>query len=101
MPDIRFMRAFLIAGILWIGGGSMAQCPGVGVSLTGGHCVGDTLTVHAPGSGKIDQIVWYNGSPAVKTVTGSMIPYPSIIVAGGNGTGMAADQLNFPVQVYV
>jgi gliding motility-associated-like protein len=79
----------------------MAQCPGVGVSLTGGHCVGDTLTVHAPGSGKIDQIVWYNGSPAVKTITGSMIPYPSIIVAGGNGTGMAADQLNFPVQVYV
>jgi gliding motility-associated-like protein len=101
MPDIRFMRAFLIAGILWIGVGGMAQCPSVGVSLTGGHCVGDTLTVHASGSGKIDQIVWYNISQPVKTATGSMVSYPAVIVAGGNDTGRAADQLNFPVQVYV
>jgi gliding motility-associated-like protein len=79
----------------------MAQCPSVGVLLTGGHCVGDTLTVHALGSGRIDQIVWYNGSQVVKTVTGSMVSYPSVIVAGGNDVGPAADQLNSPVQVYV
>jgi gliding motility-associated-like protein len=84
-----------------MGGGSMAQCPSVAVLLTGGHCVGDTLTVHASGSGRIDQIVWYNGSQVVKTVTGSIVPYPSIIVAGGNDIGRAADQLNSPVQVYV
>ena len=105
------MRAFLIAGLLWIGGRSMAQCPGVNVSLTGGHCVGDTLAVHALGAGsgagagsgsaKIDQIVWYNGSQVVKTVTGSMIPYPVMIVAGGNDTGRAADQLDGPMQIYV
>ncbi len=101
------MRAFLIAGLLSIGGWSMAQCPSVGISLTGGHCVGDTLTVHASGSGsgsasgQINQIVWYNGSQVVKTVTGSMIPYPSVIVAGGNDMGRSADQLNSPVQVYV
>ena len=76
----------------------MAQCPSVQVSLTGGRCVGDTLTVHASGTGKIDQIVWYNISQPVKTATGSMVPYPTVIVAGGNDTGRAADQLNFPVQ---
>ena len=79
----------------------MAQCPSVQFSLTGGHCVGDTLTVRASGAGQIDQIVWYNGSQAVKMVTGSMVSYPAVIVAGGNDTGRAADQLNYPVQVYV
>jgi gliding motility-associated-like protein len=102
MADIGpAMRAFLIAGMLWIGGESMAQCPSVQVSLTGGHCVGDTLTVHVSGFGKIDQIVWYNISRQVKTATGSMVAYPAVIVAGGNDMGRAADQLNFPVQVYV
>ena len=82
-----------------MGGQGKAQCPNVTVRLTGGHCVGDTLLVQA--SGKLDQIVWYNGAQPVKTVTGAITPSPATIVAGGNGLGNAANQLYLPVQIYV
>ena len=91
---IRLLAAFLL-----LGGLGKAQCPNVTVQLTGGHCVGDTLLLLA--SGRIDQIIWYNGTQPVKTVTGAITPSPATIVAGGNGSGNAANQFYLPVQIYV
>ncbi len=84
----------LLAGIR-----SLAQCPDGTVVLEGNHCAGDTLTVHA--SGRVSQIVWYNGSQVVKTVTSTTTTSPVTVVAGGNGLGNAANQLYLPSQIYL
>ena len=93
------MKINLLLTLLLVGGRCMSQCPDITVDLTGGHCVGDTLTVDA--SGHMNQIGWYNGSQLVKTVTSSITTSPATIVAGGNGPGSAANQLYLPAQIYV
>jgi gliding motility-associated-like protein len=45
--------------------------------------------------------MWYRDGQLVKTVSSALVSYPVTVVAGGNGPGTAADQLNLPWQIYV
>ena len=73
-----------------------AQCPfTVSLTGTGNNCLGTTLTVNS--GSPLTQIVWYNGPTAVSTAQS----YQVSIVAAGNGSGTAADQLNFPGGVMI
>jgi len=93
------MKPKLLLFFFLVGYEVSAQCPDINVSLKGGHCVGDTLTVAS--SGRMDQIVWFNNGQVVKTVNGTFVPQPEIIVAGGNATGNAPNQLYLPSQIYI
>lgn len=63
-------------------------------------CLGtDTLFVSSPGS-VIGKITWYNGNTADTTVTATVVP-TYITVAGGNGNGAAANQLSYPLGIFV
>jgi gliding motility-associated-like protein len=93
------MKLNLFLALLLAGVNCTAQCPDITVDLTGGHCVGDTLSVHP--SGPVNKIMWYGDGQLVKTVTSTFVSYPVTIVAGGNGPGNAANQLNLPWQIYV
>jgi gliding motility-associated-like protein len=93
------MKSNLLVFFLLAGGGAGAQCPDINVNLKGGHCVGDTLYVAS--SGRMEQITWYNNGQVVKTVNSSLVAPPETIVAGGNSTGTAPNQLFLPAQIYI
>jgi gliding motility-associated-like protein len=62
-------------------------------------CIGtDTLFVSSPGT--ISIITWYNGNTADTTVNATMTPI-FIAVAGSNGKGDAANQLGYPLGIFV
>ncbi len=90
----RFSILAILAILTWPG---FSQCPfQVNMSSTG-NCLGATLSTNTGSS--ISQIVWYNGSTAVDTV--SSTTYTSKLIAGGNGNGAAANQLALPNGIYV
>ncbi len=93
------MKIDLLLAFLLISGEVAAQCPDIDVDMTGGHCVGDTLTIQS--SGRMAQIVWYNGSQVVKTANGAYIESPATVVAGGNGEGKAPNELDMPSQIFI
>ncbi|HXO76940.1 MAG TPA: NHL repeat-containing protein, partial [Puia sp.] len=93
------MKLTVLLALLLAGGRCIAQCPDITVDLTGGHCVGDTLSVHP--SGPVSTIMWYRDGQLLRTVHSTFVSYPVSVVAGGNGPGPAADQLNLPWQIYV
>jgi gliding motility-associated-like protein len=45
--------------------------------------------------------MWYRDGQLVKTVSANLVSNPVTVVAGGNGPGSAANQLNLPWQIYV
>jgi gliding motility-associated-like protein len=77
-----------------------AQCPFTStLRKNDSLCIGaDTLFVNSPGS--LSKLTWYNGNTVDTTVTAHSSPI-IITVAGGNGVGNAANQLNFPTGVFV
>ena len=93
------MKIDLLLAFLVVSGEVAAQCPNIRVDMAGGHCVGDTLTVQS--SGRMGQIVWYNGSQVVKTANGVYTESPATVVAGGNGEGRGANQLDMPSQIFI
>ena len=70
------------------------------LSNKGSNCAGtDTLLVASPDP--LAQIVWQNDGGTLGTVSATVAPAVGITVAGGNGVGYAANQLNFPLGTYV
>ncbi len=77
------------------------QCPfAAALASKGGACLGSsTLVASAPGTG-ISKILWYNGNN-IDTVIISGSTAIGITVAGGNGAGNAANQLQEPAGIYM
>jgi len=99
------MKQALTLFLLFICQHCFSQCPfTVTLKNNGSTCLGrDTLAVSAPGS-IISKIVWYNGSivdTTLMAITGNGYNPMGITVAGGNGQGSAANQLNAPYSVFV
>ena len=78
---------------------AFCQCPANPLDLRGGHCAGDTLWVAA--AEQSSRIDWYWNGLLIKTVNGGYQPSPATIVAGGNGVGYAANQLDAATEIYV
>src|SRR5438045_494042 len=79
-----------------------AQCPFTAVLKDNGSmCAGkDTLTIST--TTNISKIIWYNNGTIDTTVTAVTSNIPNgITVAGGNGRGKQANQLNLPASVFV
>ena len=74
-----------------------AQTLSVSLSSTG-NCVGDVLTANS--NLNAAQIVWKQNGVVVQT-TNAVYHSSGITVAGGNGAGVAANQLNWPFGVFV
>src|SRR5882757_8755833 len=72
--------------------GAMAQCPFTAVLSTTGQCPGSVLTVDN-GNG-LSKIIWEKDGVPVSTVTAALTFVNGFTVAGGNGKGNAANQLN-------
>jgi hypothetical protein len=77
----------------------LAQCGGVLTLKTTGYCLGDTLTVVV--SDSIVKIDWYNGAALDSTVWQVDQGIIGYTVAGGNGYGYGADQLEGPAGIFV
>ena len=74
-----------------------SQCP-FNVSLnTNGNCLGASLNLQTGST--ISQIIWYNGSSAIDTV--SSLQFTSKLIAGGNGQGAGLNQFDYPNGIYV
>jgi|GEM_PF-1777083 len=80
------------------GVGSTTDCPVRPATITGGGCVGSPLAVSIdyPAAG----IVWQQGNTVVKTALPSYT-VNGITIAGGNGGGGKANQLNQPIGITV
>jgi gliding motility-associated-like protein len=97
------MKYFLIAiAALALGYKCPAQCAVTPVLQSEGSiCLGlDTLLVNTPGTPS--QITWYNAATVDTTVNVYIgRSFNAVTVGGGNGTGILANQLNFPDGVFV
>lgn len=92
-------NVFLVAA-LFLFLGSAGQCPYTVNLTSSGECPGATLTVGA--SKNLSKIVWTKDGVPVSTVTAVSSYNPiGVTVAGGNGAGSGANQLNFPQGIYV
>ncbi len=90
----KFLLIILLINIACI---CSAQCP-FPVSITSsGNCIGDSLIANS--GNPLSQIVWYNGSLPVKTISSANTM--DVIVAGGNGAGTAQNQFIDPSSVFV
>ncbi|MGN6603931.1 MAG: gliding motility-associated C-terminal domain-containing protein [Ginsengibacter sp.] len=72
--------------------------PVVSIKSQGGTCLGDTLFVNTNHSAS--QITWYEGDSIVDT-SRAVLQDSGITVAGGNGVGILAKQLNRPSGIFV
>src|SRR5882724_1330248 len=78
------------------------QCPSEALlDLKGSACLGkDTLVVSSQNG--LSKIIWYNGNTTDTTVNGMLFRSPiGVTVAGGNGSGTAANQLFTPAGVFL
>ncbi len=92
-------KLILLAALMMVVCWNYAQCPVSATLKSTGNCPGDTLTVST--SDTLSQIVWYNGN-IMDTVIKAVRSFSRIItVAGGNGPGISANQLNQPTGIYV
>ncbi len=69
------------------------------VLSTSAECMPDAI-LNVSNAAEADRIVWYNGSEVIATI----MPTPAqegTTVAGGNGFGLEANQLNGPSGIYV
>lgn len=76
----------------------ITAAPDVSIKSLGGTCLGDTLVVstnHSP-----SQITWYEADSIVD-ISQAVLQDSGITVAGGNGFGIAANQLNRPSGIFV
>jgi gliding motility-associated-like protein len=90
-------RFFALAILAIITRAAFSQCPfPVNMSSTG-NCLGATLSINTGSS--ISQIIWYNGSTPVDTISSGT--YTSKLIAGGNGEGAAANQLALPNGIWL
>jgi sugar lactone lactonase YvrE len=64
------------------------------LTQTGTCLTGDTLRIG--GTGSNGQIIWYLNGAAIDTTIGGGAEIPIDTAAGGNGSGSAANQLDFP-----
>ena len=94
------MNRVFMAAVLFVVTRSFAQCP-YSVNLTSvGECPGASLTVSS--SKNIGKIVWTKDGAAVGTAVATSSYNPTgITVAGGNGPGIGANQLDHPQGIYV
>jgi gliding motility-associated-like protein len=96
------MKALGTLIALLIGIYCRGQCPSEAtLDLKGSACLGrDTLVVSSQNG--LSKIIWYNGSTTDTTVNGVLFRSPiGVTVAGGNGSGTAANQLFSPVSVFL
>lgn len=79
-----------------------AQCPfPVTLQSSQGHCLGAVLQVDG-NSGTFSKITWYNGSTVDSISVASQTARGNgITAAGGNGSGNAANQLSYPLGIFV
>jgi gliding motility-associated-like protein len=91
----------ILTGLFVSCSAGMSQCSYTAIlSSAGINCVGSsTLSVNS--SGDLSKIVWYNGNTIVNIATVGEYSDSGITVAGGNGEGSAADQLQGPEGVYM
>jgi sugar lactone lactonase YvrE len=73
--------------------------PTAALTNTGGSCVG-SAALSVANTGISSTIDWYNGATLVQTNSGSFSA-AGTVVAGGNGAGSAANQLNEPFHIAV
>jgi gliding motility-associated-like protein len=85
------MNKLFLAASLLIALRNVAQCPYTATLTSTGNCPGAVLTVN--GTTSPIQIVWYDNGALVSLVTATSSP-TIVTVAGGNGPGPAANQLN-------
>ena len=79
--------------------GLHAQCKFTAPLNTTGFCLGDTLTIGTTDS--LSQILWFNGSALDSTVNQFDLGVIGVTVAGGNGRGSGATQLDGPNDIWV
>src|ERR1700712_2727124 len=81
---------------------AFAQCP-FPVSLSGSaqNCVGTTLNIGTPNTAVLSKITWFKDNTAVQTNEAFSIAGTGITIAGLNGRGTNANQLNNPIAVFV
>src|SRR5450432_1482438 len=94
------MKNIFLVGALFIVRESFAQCPFTVNLTSSGDCPGATLTASA--GRHISKIVWIKEGPTETTVTTVCAYNPNgVTVAGGNGPGLAANQLSSPQGIFV
>ena len=92
-------RMFLVV-VLFVSTKSFSQCPYPATLASAGECPGASLTATA--SKNIAQITWTKDGTTLSTVVATSSYNPvGITVAGGNGPGPAANQLDHPQGIYV
>ena len=94
-------KPLLLLNIL-LAGRTFAQCTLYSAAIAGtseGHCLGAPLKVVSTHA--ITKIVWYQGNTVVSTATATDngLSPTFRVVAGGNGTGPALNQLDEPYDI--
>lgn len=90
----------MMMAVLLAATGVLGQCPFPANLTSTGICPGAVLTVAA--AKNISKIEWVRDGAVVSTVTATATYNPiGITVAGGNGPGPAANQLDHPQGIYV
>lgn len=93
-------KRLLLACLTIIAYDATAQCPfTVKLNSEGSHCSG-SATLNVSSTDTLTKIIWLNGGTPMNTVTDT-IAETVMTVAGGNGSGTAPNQANFPQAVYV
>jgi len=70
------------------------------LSITGSACTGNALTLNS--NQPLSQIVWQLNNKTLTTIKDSLLfSFNGVTVAGGNGYGVAANQLSYPYGVFV
>jgi gliding motility-associated-like protein len=81
-------------------GYGFAQCPfAVKLNSEGAYCAGSAL-LSVSSTDTLTQIIWNNGNTALLTVKDTLAQ-KIVTVAGGNGSGTAANQTGLPKGVFV
>jgi len=95
LRSASLITAFIIESIR-----ALTQCPPTPlVSISGNTCLGSVLSVYS--SAPATSIVWtLNGSTVVSTQTATL-QLNGTTIAGGNGAGSAANQLQNPDRIFV
>src|SRR5690349_2161576 len=94
------MKPCLLMAVLLTATGALGQCPFPAKLTSTAYCPGGLLTVST--TKNISKIDWVRDGVIVSTVTASGSYNPiGTTVAGGNGTGNAANQLDHPQGIHV
>lgn len=93
-------KLLLLIHLLAVYGG-FGQCPyAAALESSDGHCLGTVL--HVSSTHAFSKIVWYQGNTVAGTATATTsFSQTGIVVAGGHGNGIFANQLGSPLGIFV